>query len=229
MRKATFVIPALAAIAVGGSLRLEAGPSARLAQARYIAIGYNVGTGIVGELDVSPEVLPEEREAARRIHDSIRSWGRYVVVDRATQADVLLTLRKGRLGSVGGGGIWGFDVDFGYTPKFFGDIPGIDNNLLTVMADVSAGPSITSRSGRGVRPYVNFGIGLVHTKFGSSSDNNFAWNAGGGVTAMFSSNVGIRGEARYTRTVNNDSFSDTISLSDGGFHFWRATIGLVIQ
>jgi opacity protein-like surface antigen len=135
----------------------------------------------------------------------------------------------GALGSVGGGGIWGFDVDFGYTPKFFGDIPGIDNNLFTVMADVSAGPSITSRGGRGVRPYVNFGIGLVHTKFGSSSDNNFGWNAGGGVTAMFSSNVGIRGEARYTRTVNNDSFSNTISLSDGGFHFWRATIGLVIQ
>jgi len=102
MRQGSVVIPALAAITIAGALQLDAGPSARLAHARYLAIGYNVGTGIVGELDVNPDVLPEEREAARRIHDSINSWGRYVVVDRATRADVLLTLRKGRLGSAGG-------------------------------------------------------------------------------------------------------------------------------
>src|SRR5262249_49690691 len=103
------------------------------------------------------------------------------------------------------------------------------NNVFTMMADVSVGPSITSRGGRGVRPYVNGGVGLVHWKFAATSENNFGWNAGGGIVAMFSGNLGIRGEARYTRTVNNDTFIDTLKLADGGFQFWRATIGLVIQ
>jgi opacity protein-like surface antigen len=132
------------------------------------------------------------------------------------------------LGSGGGGGIWGFDVDFGYTNKFFGDYDG--NSLFTVMADLSAGPHITSSGGKGVRPYVNFGVGLVHPKYSDSvSENKFGWNAGGGIIGYFSSNLGIRGEVRYTHTVQNSDFVSTVTLKPGTFYFWRATVGLVIQ
>ena len=135
----------------------------------------------------------------------------------------------GALGSEGGG-IFGFDIDFGYTPKFFGDIPNNSNNLFTVMADVTAGPRITSRGGRGVRPHATFGVGLVHQKYSDSqSDNNFGYNVGGGITGYFSRSLGIRGDVRFFQTVNNSDFFNTITLSSGHLHYWRATIGLVIH
>lgn len=73
---------------------------ARLAVARYVALGFNVGTGIVPEQDVSAEVLREEREAAQRIRVAIRAWGKYTVVDSLARDDVVLTIRKGRVGSL---------------------------------------------------------------------------------------------------------------------------------
>src|SRR5438132_13217849 len=52
------------------------------------------------------------------------------------------------LGTLGGGGIFGFDVDFGYTPSFFGNESSIGtNSMTTLMLDVIAGPSGESRGG----------------------------------------------------------------------------------
>ena len=72
----------------------------RLANARYVAIVYNVGTGILPESSVSPEILREEREAAQRLRVGLESQGRFVFVDRPSRADILLSIRKGRQGSV---------------------------------------------------------------------------------------------------------------------------------
>jgi hypothetical protein len=74
----------------------------RLANARYVAIVYNVGTGLLPETSVSPEILREEREAAQRTRAVLESQGRFVFVDRPGRADILLSIRKGRLGSVEG-------------------------------------------------------------------------------------------------------------------------------
>jgi hypothetical protein len=81
----------------------RAGAPAQLAQARYVALGYDRGTGFVTETDVRAEVLPEEREALQRIRAGLEEWGRYVVVVRPEQADLLIAVRKGRLASFGGG------------------------------------------------------------------------------------------------------------------------------
>jgi len=37
----------------------------------------------------------------------------------------------------------GFDIDFGYTPSFFGDESAVGgtNNVVTLMANLIAGPS----------------------------------------------------------------------------------------
>ncbi len=75
----------------------------RLVTARFAAVGFDVGTRILPESDVSPEVLPEEREAAQRIRKAIEAWGKYKIEDRPSRADITIVLRKGRLGSVGGG------------------------------------------------------------------------------------------------------------------------------
>jgi hypothetical protein len=84
-----------ASLAAAGPAR--AGAPAQLAQARYVALGYDRGTGFVSETDVRAEVLPEEREALQRIRAGLEEWGRYVVVVRPEQADLLIAVRKGRL------------------------------------------------------------------------------------------------------------------------------------
>ena len=97
----------LAAAALAAPLALlvpaEAGPPAQLAQARYVALGYDRGDGFVSEIDVRAEVLPEEREALQRIRAGLEQWGRYVIVLRPGDAELLIAVRKGRLASFGGG------------------------------------------------------------------------------------------------------------------------------
>jgi hypothetical protein len=82
---------------------VEAGPPALLAEARYVALGYDHGAGFVSETDVRQDVLDEEREALQRIRSGLEQWDRYVVVVRPEQADLLIAIRKGRLVSLGGG------------------------------------------------------------------------------------------------------------------------------
>ena len=64
----------------------------------------------------------------------------------------------------------------------------------------------------------------------SSSNNDFGWNAGAGVMGYFSDHFGLRGDVRYLRNLQNNSTSVTdINFDPGSFHFWRASIGVVIR
>ena len=97
----------LAAAALAASLALlapaEAGAPAQLAQARYVALGYDLGNGFVSETDVHTEFQPEERAALQAIRARLEEWGKYVEVVRPGEADLLIAVRKGRLVSLGGG------------------------------------------------------------------------------------------------------------------------------
>src|SRR5262249_45952214 len=95
-----------------------------------------------------------------------------------------------QLGSIGGGGAFGFDVDFGYAKDFFGS----NSNVIDVMANLIMGPAVTGSAGRGVRPYANFGIGLIRPKVGDNSTNNFGWNAAGGIFLYVSNPAGAPGD-----------------------------------
>jgi hypothetical protein len=104
MRRA---VACLAAVAAFSSFAAAASPPvpARLAHARYVVLGYDLGDGVL--LDSasvgSDRVLPEERAAVQALHDSLEAWGHYSVVVRGGQADLVIALRKGRLVSAGGG------------------------------------------------------------------------------------------------------------------------------
>jgi hypothetical protein len=78
--------------------------SARLAHARYVALGYDLGDGVL--LDSaslnSDRVLPEERAAVQALYDVLEAWGQYSVVVRAGRADLVIAIRKGRLVSADG-------------------------------------------------------------------------------------------------------------------------------
>ena len=102
MRRTTTVALAAGVALLGPFAPLEAGAPERLAHARYVALGFDVGTGFVSETSVSPDILREEREALRRIRTAIEAWGQYEIVDRPARAEMLIAIRKGRHGSIGG-------------------------------------------------------------------------------------------------------------------------------
>src|SRR5262245_28266703 len=137
-----------------------------------------------------------------------------------------------------GGGWLGGEVDFGWTPSFFGDTDIFsNNNLFSLMGNVIVGYPVGGTHGGSVRPYATGGIGLIHTHVDSgilfpfdSSSNDWGWNAGAGVMGFFNDHFGLRGDVRYLRTFATDTF-DPLSLdfNPGEFHFWRASAGVVIR
>jgi opacity protein-like surface antigen len=134
-----------------------------------------------------------------------------------------------------GAGAIGFDVDFGYTPDFFGDSGDDfgDNNVTTLMANAIIGVPVGGQAGAGIRPYGVGGIGLFREQIDDAGDlfdvddNSFGFNVGGGVMGFFSDNVGVRGDVRYFRALRNDG--DDVDLELGDTDFWRATVGVTFR
>jgi len=77
---------------------------ARIAQARYVALGYDMGDRFLSETAAisNPDVLPEERRAIQAIADDLRRWGKYVITVRPEDAELLIAVRYGRRASVDG-------------------------------------------------------------------------------------------------------------------------------
>jgi hypothetical protein len=134
-----------------------------------------------------------------------------------------------------GAGAIGAEVDFGWAPDAFGET--VDNHLLDVMGNLIIGVPVGGTSGPGVRPYVTGGLGMIQSKISSGvttipdyEQKDFAFNLGAGAMGFFSDHVGLRGDVRYFRTINNDSsVNNGLNLDLGNFDFWRASIGLVIR
>jgi len=136
-----------------------------------------------------------------------------------------------------GKGIIGAELDLGWSPSFFGTTNDFGNNsVIDVMGNLIVGVPVGGTRGGGVRPYVTAGLGLLRTQIDggtiatvSSSNNDLGWNAGGGVMGFFSDHFGVRGDVRYLRNIQNNSTSTNINFDPGNFHFWRASIGVVLR
>ena len=131
----------------------------------------------------------------------------------------------GKLGKAGG-----FEEEIAWAKNFFGKTqPESDSSVLTIMSNFMIAPKIGP-----VRPYGLFGVGLMkaHVDLNpvnlvSFTNNQFAWDLGGGVMVMFGQHIGIRGEIRHFH-----SFQDFLGLpigSDTKLNFGRAAAGLVLQ
>lgn len=134
-----------------------------------------------------------------------------------------------------GAGIVGFDIDFGYTPNFFGDDPDFgDSNVTTLMANVIVGAPIGGQSGPGFRPYAVGGLGLLRERISSAnqffddlSRNEMGFNVGAGVNAFFTDNLGLRGDVRYFRALQSGGAGSDLDVFDlDRLDFWRATVGV---
>jgi opacity protein-like surface antigen len=139
--------------------------------------------------------------------------------------------------SLSGGGVVGFELDFSYSPNFFGvtdsssgvDFLG-DGNVTTLTGNlrlaVPSGP---------IRPYAVAGVGLIRSKvddptqfFSKPSASDFGMDVGAGIDAFFSPAVGVRGDFRYFRSFEEDD-STALDLSLGSFNFWRASVGVTFK
>ena len=131
----------------------------------------------------------------------------------------------------------GFEVDFGWSPNFFEDTSGDrnfefgDSNVTTFMGNLL----ISAPPGTGLRPYLSSGLGLIRAQidsdglFNDLSTNDLGVNIGAGVNGQFSDNVGIRGDLRYFRSLQDNEPDNDLDLSLGNFDFWRGTVGLTFR
>ncbi|MGE0704877.1 MAG: outer membrane protein [Vicinamibacterales bacterium] len=140
-----------------------------------------------------------------------------------------------------GAGIAGVEFDFGWSPNFFentvgpGDFEFGDSNVTTLMANIVLGVPVGGQSGLGFRPYVTGGAGLLRSSisgdefFDDLDTNDFGVNVGGGFHAFFTDVIGIRGDVRYFRSLQDDEPDDELDLALSDFEFWRATAGLTFR
>jgi hypothetical protein len=133
----------------------------------------------------------------------------------------------------------GVELDVVYAPSFFGASGSYGaNSVTTVMGNVVFAGGTDGRYGFGrrrsssVRPYVSGGVGVMHEVVTTAvagvrvGNDDLGLNLGVGAMAFSRRSVGVRGDVRYFRNlVNNDTAT---SVHFGAFHFWRASIGVVL-
>jgi opacity protein-like surface antigen len=134
-----------------------------------------------------------------------------------------------------GAGVFGLEVDAAITPNFFDEGAGApieDSNVSTFMANLMlSAPSQTPA----FRPYASAGVGLIHARATSVgnvfdlNENNFGVNVGAGVIGQFTNRVGLRGDVRYFRSVQDSDAGDDIDIDLGSFNFWRGTLGVTFR
>jgi opacity protein-like surface antigen len=141
-----------------------------------------------------------------------------------------------------GNGIAGFEIDWGWSPNFFQNTTGAgnfefgDSNVTTLMGNIVLGVPIGGQTGGGVRPYATGGLGLLRsnisgsTFFNDLTSNDFGMNLGGGVHGYFNDRVGLRGDLRYFRLLqDNEPSPNDLDLGLANFNFWRASIGVTFR
>jgi len=138
-----------------------------------------------------------------------------------------------------GNGIVGGEVDFGYSPSFFGtrnDFGG--NSVIDLMGNVIVGVPIGGTYGASVKPFVTGGLGLLRTQVDGgtlanvqNSNNMFGWNVGAGVMGYFNNHVGLRGDIRYLRGFEDLKTGNTVIDLGGNnqLSFWRLSGGVVLR
>ena len=135
-----------------------------------------------------------------------------------------------------GAGVAGLEVDFGFSPSYFGDDAVIgSNNVFDLMGNFIVGVPVGGQKGAGVRPYGTVGFGLLKQHIDAMgtrpeiNNNDPGINVGAGVMGYFGDHVGLRGDVRYFRDVHSSTTTNSLLINFGGFHYVRASIGIVFR
>ena len=137
-------------------------------------------------------------------------------------------------GAIGflGSGVFGFEIEGATTPNFFGSAgQGVftENNVLTLMGNIMlaapAGP---------VRIYGTAGAGLLKTRLEdpdrlfSIDSNDFGINLGGGLIVSLGNHLGLRGDVRYFRDLQDADSDGDFDIDFGNLDYWRGVAGITL-
>jgi opacity protein-like surface antigen len=147
---------------------------------------------------------------------------------------------RGAFGAVAGymgAGVFGFEADFEYTPDFFGTRREFgSNNAISAMGNFILGVPIGGTHGAGVRPFVSGGAGLMRTHHeggalldASRTTNAFGYNIGAGMMGFFSQHIGLRGDVRYTRSLDDTDRGSGVDVDQGRLRYWRVSAGVTFR
>lgn len=136
-----------------------------------------------------------------------------------------------------GAGVFGWEADFSVTPEFFEESDGDfdfdgGSNVVTAMANAILG--FPQREGR-IRPYVTGGIGMLQTDARTNDDlfavdnREFGFNLGIGAIGFMSDHVGLRGDLRYARSLEDPNEDNEFDIATGSFDYWRGTAGVAFR
>jgi hypothetical protein len=135
-----------------------------------------------------------------------------------------------------GGGVFGVEGDFGYSPDFYGKTDVGGSNVLTATGNLLLGIPFGGQQGFGIRPYGVVGAGLLKSKsdFGTGvaeiDENDLTWSAGGGVLLFFGTRTGIRFDIRYFQTFDDlEILGVQIAESPGKVDFTRTSLAFVLR
>lgn len=139
-----------------------------------------------------------------------------------------------------GAGVFGWEADFSFTPEFFeGPDDDIDfdggSNVVSAMANAIIGVPVGGQYGGGFRPYVTGGIGMLQTEARSNEDlfsvdnSEFGFNLGVGAIGFMGDHVGLRGDLRYLRSLEDPVRDNEFDIAVGNFDYWRGTFGLTFR
>jgi opacity protein-like surface antigen len=132
-----------------------------------------------------------------------------------------------------GGGVFGLEGDFAYSPDFYGKSDLGGSNAMTLTGNLLLGIPFGGQQGFGIRPYGLIGVGFIRSDIEEFEglvgfDNAEAvWDVGGGVMIFFGSNVGIRGEVRYFRSFSGLDLP--VVDADDKVDFARGSLGLTFR
>ena len=143
----------------------------------------------------------------------------------------------GATASFMGGGIFGAEVGFNWTPKFVpADPTHGDVRQASLMGNLIVGIPIGDSDQAGhVRPYITGGAGLFRATqkesdfFDRIHSNDFAVNFGGGVMAFFTEHIGLRADVRYFRTLTDTNPNGGVDFELGDLNFWKWDIGTAFK
>ena len=135
-----------------------------------------------------------------------------------------------------GGGFFGVEGDFGFSPDFYGKTDLGGSSAFTATGNLLVGIPFGGQQGFGVRPYGLVGAGLLRSKsdFGTEiadiDENNVTWSAGGGVLLFFGTKAGLRFDVRYFKTIDDlEIVGIPIAQSPGKVDFTRGSLGFVFR
>jgi hypothetical protein len=135
-----------------------------------------------------------------------------------------------------GGGMFGAEGVFVYTPGFFkGDSSGLvahSRNLALMGNVVLTAPRRWTEYG--LRPFVSGGIGLMHASAADEANNLpvskscAGFNVGGGAIGFLSERVGLRFDLRYFANIHR-TYEGPIALAPLHIRYFTASVGIVFR